>query len=296
MKQVTCSTRRSLIFFPFWVSTTFLYYIEEKLIFRKFLNIKMMVNLRKSLSTSYISINKHKLDKIFDIYLRPLKNKNTRIIFTIFVEELDVGYLTTLDLQTRLSRININLSKKEINGWLRLLQESELISKGEIRGKPTTLDYYDKYTFDMWRLTSQGIQIAEGLNNLLRSEIEVTSFPLKKWLGELILKDNETRQLMLKEFEETYIQILALKTLLKEGSPLTSTDLRERIFPKKRNLLRLILEGSDNTFFRQEIRATTDSFVWRLIRFLGFSLKRDNTVSLTEEGQKIAEKIWLCDS
>ena len=79
--------------------------------------------------------------------------------------------MTTLDIQKSLSQNEITLSKKEINAWLKSLNSSQLISKADDRGKPTTINYEDRYTYDKWSITSKGLLVSTGLNRL-RSSIE----------------------------------------------------------------------------------------------------------------------------
>lgn len=250
-----------------------------------------MINLQKSRSDGGLNFDEKELDRLFDIPLRPLKSKNARTIFKILVEELNSGYLTTLDLQTRLGKIGINLNKKEINGWLRSLQNSGLISKKDERGKPTTIEYDDKYTFDMWSLTFQGMHIAEGLNNLLK-EAEPKSFNLEKWLRALTQKDRDAKKRMLTDLEEAYIQIASLRALWMERSSLTTADLREKVTPTISVLERHFLSRPDHIILRQDKRTIYNSLLTRFMRVLGLSSKEGNVVHLTEEGQKFAEKLW----
>ncbi len=104
-----------------------------------------------------------KLDELFDLWLRPLRSRNARRIFEILIRNSHKDHITTLDMQTLLVRRGVDLSKREINAWLRSLQEAGLIRKGEDRGKPTVIEYDGKYTFDKWALTDEGMEIFEFL-------------------------------------------------------------------------------------------------------------------------------------
>lgn len=250
-----------------------------------------MVNLQK-FRTEGVVLDEKQLDTIFEIYIRPLKSKNARNIFKILVEQLDVEYLTTLDLQTKLLESEIDLSKKEINGWLCSLQDSGLISKGEHRGKPTTIEYEDKYTFDMWSPTSQGIKIAKSLDNFLGNKTDTNLFNTDKWMNTLTQKDKETSQLMLEDLVNAYVQISALRALWMKKGSITIPELLGIITPTKRMFERIISIQSDHPLFNQIIKNSPNSLIRRFIRILGLSLKDDKVVCLTSEGKKLAEKIW----
>lgn len=98
------------------------------------------------------------LDELFDKYLKALKSKNARLIYTIMFET-DKTYLTTLDLQYKLKKYNTHLNKKELNNWLNFLRDSKLVTKKLERGRPTTINYDEKYTFDLWRISKKGKKI-----------------------------------------------------------------------------------------------------------------------------------------
>lgn len=104
-----------------------------------------------------------RLDELFDLWLRPLRSRNARRIFEILIRYNHKEHITTLDMQTLLVQRCVDLSKREINAWLRSLQEAGLIRKGEDRGKPTVIEYDGKYTFDKWALTDEGMEIFEFL-------------------------------------------------------------------------------------------------------------------------------------
>jgi len=83
-------------------------------------------------------------DDLFELYLKPLRSRNARLIFLILFKLKDVGYLTTHDIQTKLKDIDCVLNKKEINGWLKSLWNAKLIIREEERGKPSITKYNDK--------------------------------------------------------------------------------------------------------------------------------------------------------
>ena len=111
-------------------------------------------------------LDQESFDRLFETEYKPFRSRNARTLYNIFIMEKGKEYLTTLDIQTHLDEMGIVLSKKEINAWLRSLQDASLITKEQERGKPTTIAYDDKYTFDKWSLTEIGLTVSEGLSEL----------------------------------------------------------------------------------------------------------------------------------
>lgn len=118
--------------------------------------VKLVVN---SVSTM---LNIEQLDKLFEETLNILRSRNARLIYKILYDQKELE-LTTLDMQKFLEEYNIKLNKKELHNWLKGLMDAGLISKSDKRGKPTTLSYYKKYTFDLWQITKKGVQIARKM-------------------------------------------------------------------------------------------------------------------------------------
>jgi len=110
------------------------------------------------------SLDIHELDQLFEVDLKPLKNANARILYKLFLDSKRSKHLTTLDIQDKLKSTDLMLRKKEINAWLGSLQIAGLITKENMRGKPTTIDYRGRYTYDLWRLTEKGRDIANKIS------------------------------------------------------------------------------------------------------------------------------------
>lgn len=107
-------------------------------------------------------IKKDQMDHIFDKTLRPFWSKSARTIFKVLLDS-DKSHMTTLDIQDKIKKFNLRLSKKEINNWLTSLQDANYVSKEEERGKPTTIKYDGRYTFDLWKITKNGQNIAQNV-------------------------------------------------------------------------------------------------------------------------------------
>ena len=99
--------------------------------------------------------NRNELEDIFEKTLRPLQSRNARHIFLI-LRDTDQEYLTTYDMQPMLIEQGNDLSKVELNNWLTALQDVGLVRKAPVRGKPTTVPYTRRYTYDLWKLTQKG--------------------------------------------------------------------------------------------------------------------------------------------
>lgn len=226
-----------------------------------------------------------KFEELFEKNLRPLKSKNARIIYNIFIETKGVNFLTTLDLQTKLEKFEIRLSKKEINGWLRSLHEAGLITKEEDRGKPTTLDYDDKYTFDMWRLTPEGDEIAVGIDHLLKRRNTNKMFLSENVIYKLASLDQDTRQQNL--IEEADINLKCLKILLEAGQALTLKEIRERLTPD------FVLQEIISSYLSQDLIVENNIGGWfiKVLGFLGLSRRQRATFRLTEKGRKFVERL-----
>ena len=161
-------------------------------------------------------------NSLLDIQIKPLRSRAARTIFHIFMEfKYDIS-LTTLDIERKLREIDVNLDKKEINGWLGSLLRAGLISKEKVRGKPTTFQYYEKYTFDLWKITHTGINVAKGLTNFYN----INSIPLEmKSLLNAIqgLNLNDVKK-FLKQINELGI-ISQVMSLISKGSDPISTSI-----------------------------------------------------------------------
>lgn len=236
-------------------------------------------------------------DALFEIYLRPLKSGNVRKIFKIFVEVGAVGALTTLDIQARLIEQGIKLSKKEINGWLHSLNDAGLVEKGRERGKPTTMEYDDKYTFDLWRLTDLGEEISEGIP-LIRGE-KSSFFMAKpeKTLRQISKMDGEERELTLRRLEELYMFKRVLRELFRTRGELDGFNLMRRLKPTQIELKRLLSRylnqsRGENLIY---LRPRHKGFIMRLLNTLGLTSGKDIIYALTEDGERLARDLWSAE-
>ena len=109
------------------------------------------------------SLDIRALDQLFEVDLKPLKNANARILYKIFLDSNKSKHLTTLDIQDLLRGTDLTLHKKEINAWLSGLKIAGLITKEHERGKPTTIEYVGRYTYDLWSLTEKGRDVAKKI-------------------------------------------------------------------------------------------------------------------------------------
>ena len=253
-----------------------------------------MVNLRQSAS-GRLGFHGEELDELFDIYLRPLRSKNSRLIYRIFLDEIEKGELTTLDLQARLGQNGLSLSKKEINAWLRSLQEAHLISKGEERGKPTTMEYRGRYTFDLWSLTPKGLEMADALESILVNDKWRTSYDLKDFAAIIDKVGVVKAQNLLDKIEESYVLMVLIKTLSKAGHPLKYDELERKITPVQTTLSEVVLSRSGQEFLEVTTGPASQSIIDKIFRYLGISSTGESFVSLTNEGKRLARRMWEKD-
>lgn len=178
-------------------------------------------------------LDQNLFDRLFEKAYKPFRSRNARNLFNIFIVEKEKEYLTTLDIQTHLDERGTDLSKKEINAWLRSLQQADLITKEQERGKPTTLAYDDKYTFDKWSLTETGLNVSEGLRELISGTlngeqhlktIRIDRRPVAD--SSALSKDDGSQQVNI-------LQDLLLAELRRSDGKMQKNDLMKRLIPGK---------------------------------------------------------------
>jgi len=253
-----------------------------------------MANLRQSAS-DLLGFHGEEFDELFDVYLRPLRSKNARSIYRIFLDEIEKGELTTLDLQIRLGQNGLSLSKKEINAWLKSLQEAHLISKGAERGKPTTMEYRGRYTFDLWSLTCKGQEMADAIESILVNGKRRTFYDLEDFAAIMDKVGVEKAQYLLDKIEESYVLMVLIKTLSKAGHPLKYDELERRITPLQTTLSEVVLSRSGQEFLEVTTGPASQSIIDKIIRYLGISSKGEDFVSLTNDGKRLARRMWEKD-
>jgi predicted transcriptional regulator len=257
---------------------------REKLIFRKFLNIEKVVNLTNLDSGGFTLSKIEELGILFEVILRPLMSRNARTMYAVFVEE-KVEHLTTLDIQHRLRELNVKLSKKEINAWLKSLQEAGLIDRGKDRGKPTTLDYDDKYTFDMWSLTMFGSEMSSSIVSLLNRG-EASLEPTLPDLEEIPF-DLAIRIRFFEELEGLYLKLALLRRLLREDQGLAIERNKGNSLLLDIDVDKAINELVDKNLIQKERNPPSHGLFSRLKTILGIS-KKGSVIKLTEKGREIA--------
>jgi hypothetical protein len=217
-----------------------------------------------------------KYDHLFETILKPLRSKNARKIYTIFLEHVDVEYLTTFDIQNKLGP-SIKLSKKEINAWLMSLKLAGLIIKEETRGKPSTLRYDLKYTFDKWRLTENGAYLADDLDMLninnprdepLNTKISEPYTPFKQ-------PDSK--------FLSDYYGFTLLSRLTEDEALVSEEEIAGYMLPSK-NVVRQVVSECLAQNYLTEINAAPMGLFQRLLARFGI-VERSVHYQLTEEGR-----------
>jgi hypothetical protein len=224
------------------------------------------------------------LDHLFEVDLKPLKNANARVLYKIFLDSNTFKHLTTLDIQDKLKNTDLMLRKKEINAWLISLQSAGLIMKENMRGKPTTIDYLGRYTYDLWGLTEKGRDIA---NKIAMFSSERTSL---KGLDNAHT-DSDFEQNRVKRHPDwhniTDPKMMALlRTILHMKEAITLEDLSEQMSPSTEFLFETISRGNIDGVLTVRSEEST-SITEKIFGFLGMPRKRKYSLTLTDEGREI---------
>jgi hypothetical protein len=215
------------------------------------------------------------LDRLFEIDLKPLRNTNARILYKMFLDSKGSNHLTTLDIQDKLRGTDLTLQKKEINAWLSSLLSSGLITKEHERGRPTTIDYSGRYTYDLWRLTQKGKETAKKL--------EIISFERTS----LITSDNVENDTDLDKKETTdQAMNTLLKVILKSRGALTLDEIKYKMVPTEESLLEMITRGNIDGILKVETLKPM-SIVEKIFGYLGITNKTKYRIAVTEKGRNI---------
>ena len=228
-----------------------------------------------------LGLDQKTFDRLFEGEYKPFRSRNARTVYNIFIVEKDKEYLTTLDIQTHLDEKGVDLSKKEINAWLRSLQDADLITKEQERGKPTTIAYDDKYTFDKWSLTEKGVIVSESLRELISETYNGTQHPntLKPDIRPVSdsaapLMDDSSKQMNI-------LQDLFLAELRRSNGKMQMNDLVKKLVPGNAEidyaLSTLIEQGLIDVKERDN-----GGFMTRVLVILGLKPKNKEVV-LTEK-------------
>ena len=258
--------------------------------------------------------NRDELEEIFEKTLRPLQSKNARHIFLI-LRDSETDYLTTYDMQPILVEQGNKLSKVELNNWLSALQEVGLVRKASERGKPTTLPYERRYTFDLWKLTKKGRETSFQLDvfrgntpiqvreKVVEKTIEkIVEVPVEKIVEKIIEKRVEVPKFP--GLEETSFEdldktrslsthLLLMKSLYdKESMDLWSLSEQTGLTPE--NIVEFIENHDKSTsntlYLLDEISMDLRG---KIMQRIGLSPRKNYTISLSPEGKNIAEHLSL---
>ena len=249
------------------------------LIFRKILNIRMILNMTKR-DSSY-SLTRMEMDQVFDFDLRPMRSKNARLIFKLFFDT-NKQQITTLDMQEFLKKYDNPLSKKELNNWLKVLQDAKLIEKAENRGKPTTIAYSGKYSFDLYHLTVRGHDI------FYKISIFLDKYPIlneRKTLEKPIKTTQKTH--MSDDFEEIRNEYLRMAILRELKNEMSSDTLSKRTGIRHENLVKYIGEKTrSETTPLYQMHEIPLGMGKKILSVFGFEAKKAYMVSLSSEGKE----------
>jgi DNA-binding HxlR family transcriptional regulator len=232
---------------------------------------------------------KDELDEAFEKTLRPLMSDNARLIYLTLKESKEPN-LTTLDMQNKLKRHEVKLSKKELNNWLSSLQTTGLVQKEPERGKPTTILYNGKYTYDLWSLTEKGRETAKRLSIFTQKTPtlgkEKTIVKTQLPTIETIITDN------IGDLEKLYISIKILIVLRDQKEPTDTLSLSTMTGIRHEKILEWIKAGKDfNTRNLYFFDRKTPGLMERMLGSLGFREKEIYNISLSSEGKKKAEAL-----
>ena len=224
-------------------------------------------------------------DQLFERAYKPFRSRNARTLFNIFIVEKEKEHLTTLDIQTHLDEIGIDLSKKEINAWLRSLQEADLITKEQERGKPTTLVYDDKYTFDKWSLSEKGLNVSEDLRELISGTIGGEQHNNNLSVDDRAVTDTAAPSQNDGSLQASYLQSLLLSELRRSSGIMQRNELLKKLIPEDAELdyalSALIEQGLIDVKKRKG-----GGFLTRVLVTLGLK-PGDREVHLTEKGHRL---------
>ena len=226
------------------------------------------------------------LDQLFEVDLKPLKNANARILYKIFLDSKKARHLTTLDIQDKLKSTDLMLQKKEINAWLSSLQTAGLITKENMRGKPTTIDYHGRYTYDLWKLTEKGRDIANKISIISSEKTSLKGLDNVDTNADFV-------QSGVKNFDESHRQLdlntmALLRAILHANDIITLEEIREQMSPSVELLWEMISQGKLDGVLTVETEEST-SIKEKIFGFLGIPKRRKYRLSLTEVGLRILQ-------
>lgn len=268
--------------------------------------------------------NREELEDIFDKTLRPLQSRNARHIF-LLLRDTNQEFLTTYDMQTIFEEQGSKLSKVELNNWLTALQDVGLVHKASERGKPTTVPYTQRYTFDLWKLTQKGRETSFQLDVFRgNTPIQVKEIIVEKIVEKFIEKPVEV---VLEKVVEKPVEKIIEKIIEKRVEIPKFPDLDETSFVELEKirgisthlLLMKSLYGKDSMdlwslsdatglvpetiveFIENHAKSTPNTLYLlseipmdlrgKIMRTIGLSPRKNYTISLSPEGKKTSESL-----
>jgi DNA-binding HxlR family transcriptional regulator len=229
---------------------------------------------------------KEELDEAFEKTLRPLMSDSARLIYLTLKESQEPN-LTTLDMQNKLKNQGVKLSKKELNNWLSSLQATGLVQKEPERGKPTTIHYSGRYTYDLWGLTEKGRETAQRLSIFTQKTPTLNNVKTVVKTGlptlETITADH------IRDLEKLYITTKILSAL-RDQEPTDTLSLSTETGLRHEKILEWIKADEDlsmkNLYLLDK---KTPSLMDRILASLGLRETEIYDISLSPEGKKNAE-------
>ena len=232
------------------------------------------------------SLDVRALNQLFEVDLKPLKNANARILYKIFLNSKKTNHLTTLDIQDKLKSTDLMLRKKEINAWLSSLQSAGLITKENMRGKPTTIDYHGRYTYDLWRLTEKGRDIANKISIISSEKTSPKGRDNVETDADYAQSESENLADLHSPIDPYTMALL--RAILHAKDVTTLEELREQMSPSAESLWGMISQGNLDGVLTVETEEST-SITEKIFGFLGMPKRRKYRLSLTEVGRRILQ-------
>ena len=230
------------------------------------------------------SLDIHALDQLFEVDLKPLKNANARLLYKIFLDSEESKHLTTLDMQDKLKSTDLKLHKKEINAWLSSLQRAGLITKEHERGKPTTMAYEGRYTYDLWSLTEKGRDVARKINIL--SSKKTSLIPPENIVNKADFEETEKFSVADSDEYTDQMTIKLLRAVIDSKGAVALNELRERMSPSPEALMELMSQGTLNGLIKVKAVGPT-SFREKIFGYLGIHKRLKYLLEVTDKGRQI---------
>jgi DNA-binding HxlR family transcriptional regulator len=235
-------------------------------------------------------LKKEEMDKLFDDTIRPFWSKNARTIFKVLLDS-DKSHMTTLDIQDQIKKFDLNLSKKEINNWLTSLQEAKFVTKEDERGKPTTMEYNGRYTFDLWKATKYGQEITKKV------VIFIDKFPyvfdLENSEKSNIPNFTNLNKVDIGIIHTYYIVFKVLTYLFKTKKKCANSYQISKEISVINEVLLEEIEKFNTYSIEQlfEVKVPIVGNLEKILQIIGFRPNKTLDINLTYEGMNLAEKL-----